>query len=100
MFRLWEGESPSTNLMEVKARETHGRHREVRSEGRANQRCEPTNRNWIRGAKGGRGSVRFRSPFPSRPGNVNPAVVHRKSLSLRERQRSGGVPDFAAIRHP
>jgi hypothetical protein len=29
----WEGASPSANLMEVKASEAQGRHREVGSEG-------------------------------------------------------------------
>ena len=33
MFMHLEGESPSANLMEVKAREAQGRHREVGSEG-------------------------------------------------------------------
>ena len=47
MFMSLEGASPSANLMEVKAREAQGRHREVGSEGSVYQRCEPTNRNWI-----------------------------------------------------
>lgn len=42
-----EGVSPSANLMEVKAREAQGRHREVGSEGSVDQRYEPTGRNWI-----------------------------------------------------
>jgi len=54
-----EGESPSANLMEVKAREAQGRNREVGSEGSVEQRCEPTNRNWISGGKVGRISVRL-----------------------------------------
>ena len=33
MFMHWEGVSPSANLMEVKASEAQGRHREVGSEG-------------------------------------------------------------------
>ena len=82
MFLILEGGSPSANLMEVKAREAQGRHREVGSEGSVDQRYEPTNRNWIGGAKGGRGSVRSQSPYSSRPGNVNPAVVYRKSRNL------------------
>src|SRR5712691_5660603 len=90
MFTLWEDGSSSANLMEVKARETQGRHREVGSEGRVTQRGEPTNRNWIGGAQGGRGSVRVRSPLPSRPGSVKPAVVHQKSMSLP--REAGGVP--------
>ena len=82
MFMHSEGASPSANLMEVKAREAQGRHREVGSEGSVEQRCEPTNRNWIRGASVGRVSVRSRSPYPSRTNGVNPAVVHRKRMSL------------------
>jgi hypothetical protein len=77
-----EGASPSANLMEVKASEAQGRHREVGSEGSVEQRCEPTNRNWIGGAEVGRVSVRSRSPYPSRANGVNPAVVHRKRMNL------------------
>jgi len=47
MFGDWGGGSPPANLMEVKASEAQGRHREVRSEGSVEQRCEPTERNWI-----------------------------------------------------
>jgi hypothetical protein len=82
MFMHWEGASPSANLMEVKAREAQGRHREVESEGSVYQRCEPTNSNWIRGVSVGRVCVRSRSPYPSRTNGVNPAVVHRKRMSL------------------
>src|SRR5712691_5888480 len=82
MFTLGEGGSPSANLMEVKARETQGRQREVRSEGRVEQRCEPTNRNWIAGVKAGRGSGRSRSPYPSSASSVNPAVVHGKRVNV------------------
>jgi hypothetical protein len=53
MHTLWEGESPSGNLMEVKRREAQGRHREVGSEGSVDQRYEPTNRNWISRRQGG-----------------------------------------------
>jgi hypothetical protein len=82
MFMPLEGESPSANLMEVKAREAQGRHREVGSEGSGYQRCEPTNRNWIGGVEVGRVSVRSRSPYPSRTKGVNPVVVHRKDMNL------------------
>src|SRR5688572_18087339 len=68
--------------MEVKAREAQGRHCEVGSEGSVYQRCEPTNRNWIRGASVGRVSVRSRSPYPSRTNGVNSVVVHRKVMNL------------------
>jgi hypothetical protein len=76
MFMYLEGASPSANLMEVKGSEAQGRHREVGSEGSVEQKCEPTNRNWIRGAPVGRVRVRARSPYPSRTTGVNPAVVH------------------------
>ena len=82
MFMPLEGESPSANLMEVKAREAQGRHREVGSEGSGYQRCEPTNRNWIGGVEVGRVSVRSRSPYSSRTKSVNPTVVHRKRMAL------------------
>jgi len=82
MFMPLEGASPSANLMEVKAREAQGRHREVGSEGSVYQRCEPTDRNWIRGASVGRVSVRSRSPYPSRANGVNSVAVHRKDMNL------------------
>ena len=82
MFLHSEGVSPSANLMEVKASETQGRHREVRSERSVYPRCEPTNRNWIGGVEVGRVRMRARSPYPSRTKDVNPAVVHRKCRSL------------------
>src|SRR5713101_4112793 len=77
MFTLWEGGSPSTNLMEVKGSETQGRPREGGSEGRVEQRCEPTNRNWI-GRRQGRTGEREIS----------------KSISIKGRQRksSGCAP--------
>ncbi len=77
-----EGESPSANLMEVKAREAQGRHREVGSEGSVYQRCELTNRNSIEGVSVGRVSIRSRSPYPSRTNGVNRVVVHRKDMNL------------------
>ena len=77
-----EGASPSPNLMEVKGSEAQGRHREVGSKGSVEQRCEPTNRNWIGGAPVGRMRVRARSPYPSRTTGVNPAVVHRQYMDL------------------
>lgn len=68
--------------MEVKGSEAQGRYREVRSEGSVEQRYEPTNRNWIRGVKVGRVSMRSRSPYPSSTSNVNPAVVYQKCVHL------------------
>ena len=68
--------------MEVKGSEAQGQNREVMSEGSVEQRYEPMNKNWIGGVKAGRGSVRFRSPYPSRAGNVNPAVVYRQIVGL------------------
>jgi len=53
-----EGESPSVNLVEVKASEAQGRSCEAGSEGSVEQRCEPTNRYWMSGGKVGRMSVR------------------------------------------
>jgi len=52
MSGSFEGESPSSNLMEVKDSEAQGQHREVVSEGSVEQRREPTNRNRIRGIPG------------------------------------------------
>ena len=82
MFMYSEGASPSPNLMEVKGSEAQGRHREGRSEGSVEQRCEPTDRNWIGGAAVGRVRVRARSPYPSKTKSVNPAVVHGQSMGL------------------
>jgi hypothetical protein len=72
----------SPNLMEVKGSEAQGRYREVWSEGSVEQRYEPMNKNWIRGVKAGRGSMECQSPYPSRAGNVNPAVVYRQIVGL------------------
>ena len=47
MHTIWEGESSSRNLMEVKRREAQGRHREVGSEGSVEQNRDLTNRNRI-----------------------------------------------------
>ena len=52
MSGSFEGESPSSNLMEVKDSEAQGQSREGLSEGSAEQRREPTNRNRIRGIPG------------------------------------------------
>jgi hypothetical protein len=93
MFQRSEGASPSANLMEVKARETQGRHREVRSERSVYHRCEPTNRNWIRGVEVGRVRMRARSPYPSKPKDVNPAVVRRKCRSLPRETYRVSQPD-------
>ena len=41
------GGSPPASLMEAKASEAQGQHREVLSGGSVEQRCEPTDRNWI-----------------------------------------------------
>jgi len=47
MFNDYEGESPSSNLMEVKDSEAQGRCREAGSEGSVEQRREPMNKNRI-----------------------------------------------------
>jgi len=52
MFGDWGGGSPPANLMEVKASEAQGRHREVGSEGSVEQGCELTDRNWINRRQG------------------------------------------------
>jgi len=70
MFGDLGGESPPANLMEVKAREAQGHHREVLSEGSVERRCEPTDRNWI-SRRQGRTSWRETA----------------KSLSIKGRQR-------------
>src|SRR6266496_6181508 len=59
-----------------------GYRREAGSEGSAKQRCEPMNKNRIRGASAGRAGNGSRSPYPSRVRSVDPAVVHRRRLSL------------------
>ena len=62
-----------------------GYRREVGSEGSAKQRCEPMDKNRIRGASVGRAGNVSRSPYPSRANTVNPAGVRRRlSALLRE----------------
>jgi len=59
-----------------------GCRREAGSEGSVEQRCEPMNKNRIRGASAGRAGNESRSPYPSRTRSVDPAVVHCRRLSL------------------
>jgi hypothetical protein len=59
-----------------------GYRREAGSEGSAKQRCEPMDKNRIRGASAGRAGDLSRSPYPSTARSVDPAVVHRRRLSL------------------
>ena len=59
-----------------------GYRREAGSEGSAKQRCEPMNKNRIQGASVGRAGNVSRSPYPSTARSVDPAVVHRRRLSL------------------
>src|SRR6266581_939387 len=59
-----------------------GYRREAGSKGSADQRCEPMNKNRIGGASAGRACNESRSPYPSRARSVDPAVVHRRRLSL------------------
>jgi hypothetical protein len=59
-----------------------GCRREAGSEGSVEQGCEPMNKNRIRGASAGRAGNVSRSPYPSRARSVDPAVVHRRRLSL------------------
>ena len=56
--------------------------REAGSEGSAKQRCEPMDKNRIRGASAGRAGDLLRSPYPSTARSVDPAAVHRRRLSL------------------
>ena len=56
--------------------------REARSEGSAKQRCEPMNKNRIRGASAGRAGNVSRSPYPSTARGVDPAVVAPKAIEL------------------
>ena len=73
---VWEGASPSANLMEVKASEAQGRHREVGSEGSVEQTYEPTNGNWI----------------SRRQGRTSQRVVTKSiSIKIRKRKSSGCV---------
>jgi hypothetical protein len=51
MFGDYWGASPLTNLMEVKDSEAQGRDREVASERSVEQRCEPMDKNRIRGRR-------------------------------------------------
>ena len=76
MRAVWEGASPSANLMEVKASEAQGRHREVGSEGSVEQTYEPTHRNWI----------------SRRQGRTSQRVVTKSiSIKVRKRKSSGCV---------
>src|SRR3954464_6395008 len=59
-----------------------GYRREAGSEGSVEQRCEPMDKNRIRGASAGRAGNVSRSPYPSRAQSVDLAVVHRRRLSL------------------
>src|SRR5260370_24468886 len=76
MLDHFVGASPAFNLMEVKDSKTQGHCREARFEGSVEQRCEPMNKNRIRGMSAGRASARWRSPYPSRARSVDAAVVH------------------------
>lgn len=74
----WEGESPFPSLIEAKGSEAQGRDREVASESSVEQTCGLTNRNRIRGTKGGRAGVWPQSPIRSKPGSVDAVVVQGK----------------------
>lgn len=77
-----EGGSPSANLMEVKAREAQGRHREVGSEGSVDQRYEPTDRNWISRRQGRESQREVTKPI---------------SIKGRTRKFSGCVPKVCEL---
>src|ERR1700739_869991 len=59
-----------------------GCRREAGSEGSAKQRCGPMDKNRIQGASAGRAGNESRRPYPSTARSVDPAVVHRRRLSL------------------
>src|SRR6201998_1788523 len=59
-----------------------GYRREGGKKGRAKKGGEPMNKNRIRGASAGRAGNVSRSPYPSTARDVDPAVVHRRRLSL------------------
>jgi hypothetical protein len=59
-----------------------GYRREAGFVGSAKQRCEPMDKNRIRGASVGRAGNVSRSLDPSTARSVDPAVVHRRRLSL------------------
>ena len=59
-----------------------GYRREAGSEGSVEQRCEPMNKNRIRGASVGRAGNGSRSPYPSMARSVDSAAVHQRRLSL------------------
>ena len=59
-----------------------GYRREAGSEGSAKQRCEPMEKNRIRGASAGRAGNESRSPYPSTARSVDPVVAHRRRLSF------------------
>ena len=63
--------------MEMKASEAQGRHREVGSKGSVEQRCEPTDRNWI-SRRQGRTSYR--------------EITKSISIKGRQRKSSGCAP--------
>ena len=71
-------ESLRPSLTEAKGSEAPGRGREVPSESSVEQNCGPMNKNRLRGAKGGRAGQWPRSPFRSKPGSVESAVVQRR----------------------
>ena len=86
-----EGESPSVNLLEVKAREAQGRHREVGSEGSVDQRYEPNDRNWIM-RRQGRESQRERTKpisIKGRKGKSSGCVLKVCELALGGLQGCG-----------
>src|ERR1700739_2345292 len=55
---------------------------EAGSEGSAKQRCEPMDKNRIRGASVGRAGNESRSPYPLTARSGGAPVVHRRRLSL------------------
>src|SRR6201981_4091994 len=59
-----------------------GYRRGVGTKERGKKRWEPMDKNRIRGASAGRAGNVSRSPYPSTARSVDPAVAHRRRLSL------------------
>ena len=84
------GGSPPASLMEAKASEAQGQHREVLSEGSVEQRCEPTDRNWI-SRREGRTSWREATKSISIKGRKRKSSGCVLKVSVGKRLTPGGL---------
>ena len=84
------GESPITNLVEVKVSEAQGRCCEAGSEGSVKQRYEPTDRNWIR-RRYGRTSWREATKSISTKGRRRKSSGCVPTVSVGNRLTPGGL---------